>query len=146
MFPRTLFILCFFFLSCSKPLDVVAIDHLPSVLPRESSEKFANKMTPYLMKLVEVRRTRTCKNEFSLVVFFRTIISDTLLKCTYLSKFAPTKHELISNLMIVCRCADEIIKTNYTVVDPTELRRGSVLFYLPCWLFFLLSFLLFYPK
>lgn len=40
-------------LSCSKPLDVVAIDHLPSVLPRESSERFASKMTPYLMKLVE---------------------------------------------------------------------------------------------
>ena len=47
---------CVLFLSCSKPVDVVAIDHLPSVLPRESSEKFANKMTPYLMKLVEVRR------------------------------------------------------------------------------------------
>lgn len=40
-------------LSCSKPLDVVAIDHLPSVLPRESSERFASKMTPYLMKLIE---------------------------------------------------------------------------------------------
>ena len=45
------------FNSCSKPLDVVAIDHLPSVLPRESSERFASKMTPYLLKLVEVRRT-----------------------------------------------------------------------------------------
>lgn len=35
----------------SKPVDVSAIDHLPSVLPRESSERFANKMTPYLLKL-----------------------------------------------------------------------------------------------
>ena len=51
---------CIFYIlfnSCSKPLDVVAIDHLPSVLPRESSERFASKMTPYLLKLVEVRRT-----------------------------------------------------------------------------------------
>lgn len=33
---------------------MLAIDHLPSVLPRESSEGFARKLTPYLLKLVEV--------------------------------------------------------------------------------------------
>lgn len=38
-------------LRCAKPLDVIAIDHLPSVLPCESSQRFANKMTPYLLKL-----------------------------------------------------------------------------------------------
>ena len=42
------------FFSSSKPVDVSAIDHLPSVLPRESSERFANKMTPYLLKLDKV--------------------------------------------------------------------------------------------
>ena len=43
------------FFSSSKPVDVSAIDHLPSVLPRESSERFANKMTSYLLKLDKVR-------------------------------------------------------------------------------------------
>ena len=42
-----------FFSSC-RPVDVCAIDHLPSVLPRESSERFANKMTPYLLRFDEV--------------------------------------------------------------------------------------------
>ena len=37
--------------SSKRPVDVSAIDHLPSVLPRESSETFANKMTPYLLTL-----------------------------------------------------------------------------------------------
>ena len=54
MFPCIF--LCSVFFSSSRPLDVLAIDHLPSVLPRESSERFANKMTPYLEELVEVRR------------------------------------------------------------------------------------------
>ena len=43
------------FFSSSRPVDVSAIDHLPSVLPRESSERFANKMTSYLLKLDKVR-------------------------------------------------------------------------------------------
>ena len=43
------------FFSSSRPVDVSAIDHLPSVLPRESSEQFANKMTSYLLKLDKVR-------------------------------------------------------------------------------------------
>jgi len=40
-------------LNSSRPVDVSAIDHLPSVLPRESSERFANKMMPYLLNLPE---------------------------------------------------------------------------------------------
>lgn len=38
----------------TKPLDVVAIDNLPSLLPRESSVLFAESMTPYLLKLPEM--------------------------------------------------------------------------------------------
>jgi len=38
----------------SKPLDVVAIDHFPSLLPRESSTRFANDSTPQLLKLDQV--------------------------------------------------------------------------------------------
>jgi len=71
---------CVLYLSCSKPLDVVAIDHLPSVLPRESSEKFANKMTPYLMKLVEVRKTRKGPGKRGHVVV------DTLLLLMFLGR------------------------------------------------------------
>ena len=33
------------------PLDVVAIDHLPSLLPRESSEDFAEQLLPHLLEL-----------------------------------------------------------------------------------------------
>lgn len=33
------------------PLDVVAIDHLPSLLPRESSEDFAEQLLPHLLDL-----------------------------------------------------------------------------------------------
>ena len=38
----------------TKPLDVVSIDNLPTLLPRESSVKFAENITPYLLKLPEV--------------------------------------------------------------------------------------------
>ncbi|XP_067055325.1 uncharacterized protein [Acropora muricata] len=40
-------------LNSNRPVDVSAIDHLPSVLPCNSSERFANKMTPYLLSLPE---------------------------------------------------------------------------------------------
>ena len=33
------------------PLSVISIDHLPSLLPRESSEAFSNDLLPYLLKL-----------------------------------------------------------------------------------------------
>lgn len=52
--PSLLIFLHYFPFRCAKPLDVIAIDHLPSVLPRESSQRFANKMTPYLLKLGDV--------------------------------------------------------------------------------------------
>ena len=46
---------CFVFLaSHQKPLDVVAIDHFPSLSPRESSTRFADDSTPYLLKLTQV--------------------------------------------------------------------------------------------
>ncbi len=34
-----------------NPLDLIAIDHLPSLLPRESSEDFSNQLLPHLLKL-----------------------------------------------------------------------------------------------
>ena len=37
--------------SDSPRLDVVAIDHLPSLLPRESSEDFASQLLPHLLAL-----------------------------------------------------------------------------------------------
>ncbi|MBT5318654.1 MAG: saccharopine dehydrogenase [Chloroflexi bacterium] len=33
------------------PLDLIAIDHLPSLLPKESSEDFSNQLLPYLLQL-----------------------------------------------------------------------------------------------
>ncbi|KAI0023822.1 hypothetical protein F4780DRAFT_776446 [Xylariomycetidae sp. FL0641] len=33
------------------PVSVISIDHLPSLLPRESSEAFSNDLLPYLLKL-----------------------------------------------------------------------------------------------
>lgn len=35
----------------TPPLDLVAIDHLPSLLPRESSEDFSTQMLPHLLAL-----------------------------------------------------------------------------------------------
>ena len=38
-----------------KPLSVISIDHLPSLLPRESSERFSNDLLPYLQELKDWR-------------------------------------------------------------------------------------------
>jgi saccharopine dehydrogenase (NAD+, L-lysine-forming) len=35
----------------APPLDVMAIDNLPSLLPRESSEDFAAQLLPHLLTL-----------------------------------------------------------------------------------------------
>ena len=40
--------------SSSKTLEVLSIDFLPSLLPKEASERFAEKMTPYLKTLNQV--------------------------------------------------------------------------------------------
>ncbi|RUS35373.1 hypothetical protein BC938DRAFT_471488 [Jimgerdemannia flammicorona] len=40
------------------PLDVVSIDHLPTLLPRESSEAFSSDLLPSLLELREPVRTR----------------------------------------------------------------------------------------
>lgn len=37
----------------TKLLDVIAIDHLPSLLPKDSSDKYAAKLLPFLLKLPE---------------------------------------------------------------------------------------------
>jgi saccharopine dehydrogenase (NAD+, L-lysine-forming) len=37
--------------SNGPPLSVISIDHLPSLLPRESSEAFSNDLLPYLLQL-----------------------------------------------------------------------------------------------
>ena len=46
---------CFLLRPSAKLLDVVAIDHLPSLLPKDSSDKYAAKLLPFLLKLPEVR-------------------------------------------------------------------------------------------
>jgi len=38
----------------SQPLDLISIDHLPSLLPIESSEEFANALLPYLLAIDEL--------------------------------------------------------------------------------------------
>lgn len=42
----------------SAPLDVIAIDHLPTLLPRESSEAFCTDLLPSLLQLKEVASAR----------------------------------------------------------------------------------------
>lgn len=42
----------------SQPLDVVAIDHLPTLLPRESSESFCENLSPSILQLSEYRQAR----------------------------------------------------------------------------------------
>ena len=37
----------------SPPLEVIAIDNLPSLLPREASEAFSGDLTPHLLRLAE---------------------------------------------------------------------------------------------
>lgn len=42
-------------LETGGPLSVISIDHLPSLLPRESSEAFSNDLLPYLKQLYDWR-------------------------------------------------------------------------------------------
>lgn len=39
----------------NPPVSVISIDHLPSLLPRESSEAFSGDLLPYLLKLNDWR-------------------------------------------------------------------------------------------
>ena len=38
-----------------NPLDLIAIDHLPSLLPKESSEDFSDQLLPHLLNLSDTR-------------------------------------------------------------------------------------------
>ncbi len=38
-----------------RPLNVISIDHLPSLLPREASDTFSNDLLPYLLTLKDWR-------------------------------------------------------------------------------------------
>ena len=40
--------------SNKQPLDLISIDHLPSLLPIESSEEFANALLPYLLSIDQI--------------------------------------------------------------------------------------------
>jgi saccharopine dehydrogenase (NAD+, L-lysine-forming) len=42
----------------SNPLDVISIDHLPTLLPRESSEAFSRDLLPTLLTLKDVKSSR----------------------------------------------------------------------------------------
>ena len=44
-----------------QPMDVVAIDHLPSVLPKESSERFSKKLTPFLKEVGDISKSKVWK-------------------------------------------------------------------------------------
>ena len=39
-----------------NPLDLIAIDHLPSLLPVESSEDFCQQLLPYLLQLTNLKQ------------------------------------------------------------------------------------------
>ena len=39
------------------PVDVMAIDHLPSFLPKESSNDFSEQLLPHLLELLEKGNT-----------------------------------------------------------------------------------------
>jgi saccharopine dehydrogenase (NAD+, L-lysine-forming) len=43
------------------PLEVIAIDHLPTLLPRESSEQFVKDLLPTLMQLPEREKSNVWK-------------------------------------------------------------------------------------
>ncbi|KAL7751833.1 Saccharopine dehydrogenase [Sorochytrium milnesiophthora] len=45
-------------LAAAPPLDIVAIDHLPTLLPRESSEAFSHDLLPSLKQLNQVKQER----------------------------------------------------------------------------------------
>lgn len=47
-------------------LDVISIDHLPTLLPRESSDRFANDLLPSLLKLKEVNTDRLWRDAIRL--------------------------------------------------------------------------------
>lgn len=41
-------------LTLDPPLDIISIDHLPSLLPRESSEDFVEQLLPSLLALIDI--------------------------------------------------------------------------------------------
>lgn len=45
----------------SLPLSVISIDHLPSLLPRESSERFSQALLPSLLQLKDRHNARVWK-------------------------------------------------------------------------------------
>ncbi|QKX56927.1 uncharacterized protein TRUGW13939_04035 [Talaromyces rugulosus] len=47
--------------NAALPLDVISIDHLPSLLPRESSEMFSEALLPSLLQLKDRRDARVWK-------------------------------------------------------------------------------------
>ncbi|MCP4914942.1 MAG: saccharopine dehydrogenase [Oligoflexia bacterium] len=61
-----------FSLDTEKRFDITAIDHLPSILPRESSEDFANQLFPYLRSFLkgEIKNTPW---ERSLTTFYKNM-------------------------------------------------------------------------
>ena len=48
------------------PLEVIAIDHLPSALPREASEAFCSALFPYLLELRGVENSATWNKALSI--------------------------------------------------------------------------------
>ncbi|KAJ1980289.1 Saccharopine dehydrogenase [Dimargaris verticillata] len=57
----------------TKPLDVVAIDHLPTMLPRESSHAFSTDLLPTLLELPKRSSSRVWQDA---EVLFKTKVQD----------------------------------------------------------------------
>ena len=74
--------------SSELPLSVISIDHLPSLLPRESSEAFSAALLPSLLQLNDWKNVRVWQQAEKLF----------MEKCATLPEDAEDKHaELIAN-------------------------------------------------
>jgi saccharopine dehydrogenase (NAD+, L-lysine forming) len=51
----------------SYPLDVIAIDHLPTLIPRESSEEYSKALLPHLKTLKEMDFDSTNQNSTEMI-------------------------------------------------------------------------------
>ena len=73
------------------PLDITAIDHLPSILPRESSQDFCEQLLPHLLEFLKTNIEGTPWGR-SLEVYFTKCLEYSLQK-------EESLFDLPSNLM-----------------------------------------------
>lgn len=73
----------------TKEIDLIAIDHLPSLLPRESSEDFSSQLLPFLIDLLQAEIEDTAW-ERSLECFYREVLKYEIVE--------PKQYNLLSEL------------------------------------------------